>query len=210
MTPRSPEFVDPALPLVQTISRYTTEGSDRELDVNIELITRVPRRNGPSAVGLAASLEWVEGRGRIRQTGVTPGDKVTIESGFARHQRDIERNVAALIDALAIARQPAMDEVIDEVVFPDPDRQSPEQLVELARRASGSGYHPSGTARMGPAGDDGAVVDQHGCCHAIDQLVVADASIMPTVPRANTNLTSIMIGEKIGEWIRTEPSRYGL
>ena len=45
---------------------------------------------------------------------------------------------------------------------------------------------------------------------AFDGLVVADASIMPTVPRANTNLTSIMIGEVIGEWIRTEPTRYGL
>ena len=210
MTPRSPEFVDRTLPLVQTISRYTTDGSDQALDVNIELITRVPRRNGPAAVGLAASLEWVEGRGRIRQTGATPQDPVTIESGFGRNERDLARNVAALNDALAIARQPAMREVIDEVVFPDAGRQSPDQLMELARRMSGSGYHPCGTARMGPAGDAGAVVDQYGRCHAIDQLVVADASIMPTVPRANTNLTSIMIGEKIGEWIRTEPTRYGL
>jgi choline dehydrogenase len=40
--------------------------------------------------------------------------------------------------------------------------------------------------------------------------VVADASIMPGVPRANTNLTCIMIGEKIGEWLRTRPATYGL
>jgi choline dehydrogenase-like flavoprotein len=40
--------------------------------------------------------------------------------------------------------------------------------------------------------------------------VVADASIMPTVPRANTNLTSIMIGEMVGEWMRTQPGWYGL
>jgi choline dehydrogenase len=44
----------------------------------------------------------------------------------------------------------------------------------------------------------------------VDGLVVADASIMPTVPRANTNPTSIMIGDRIGEWLRTGPSRYGL
>ena len=44
----------------------------------------------------------------------------------------------------------------------------------------------------------------------MDGLVVADASIMPAVPRANTNLASIMIGEKVGEWLRTEPGRYGL
>jgi choline dehydrogenase len=63
---------------------------------------------------------------------------------------------------------------------------------------------------MGPAADPMSVVDQHGCCHAVDALVVADASIMPGVPRANTNLTSIMIGEMVGEWIRTNPGRYGL
>jgi choline dehydrogenase len=39
---------------------------------------------------------------------------------------------------------------------------------------------------------------------------VADASIMPCVPRANTNLSCIMIGERIGEWLRTHPARYGL
>jgi len=55
-----------------------------------------------------------------------------------------------------------------------------------------------------------AVVDQFGRCHRVDNLVVADASIMPFVPRANTNLTSIMVGERIGEWIRTRPAFYGL
>jgi choline dehydrogenase len=55
-----------------------------------------------------------------------------------------------------------------------------------------------------------AVVDQQGRAHAVDGLVVADASIMPTVPRANTNLTSIMIGEMVGDWLRTTPGRYGI
>jgi choline dehydrogenase len=63
---------------------------------------------------------------------------------------------------------------------------------------------------MGPADDAGAVVDQYGRVHGTEALVVADASIMPTVPRANTNLTSIMIGEMVGEWLRTRPDRYGL
>lgn len=63
---------------------------------------------------------------------------------------------------------------------------------------------------MGPASDPMAVVDQYGRAHGIDGLVVADASIMPTVPRANTNLTTIMIGERVGEWLRTQPGLYGL
>ena len=63
---------------------------------------------------------------------------------------------------------------------------------------------------MGLAEDAMAVGDARGRCHGIDQLVVADASIMPSVPRANTNLTCLMIGEHIGEWLRTQPQEYGL
>jgi len=55
---------------------------------------------------------------------------------------------------------------------------------------------------MGPDGDTGAVVDQYGRVRGIDGLIVADASIMPSVPRANTNLTTIMIGERIAAWLR--------
>ena len=210
MTAKAPELVAPGLPLVQTITRYTTDGSDRELDVNIELITRVPRRNGPPAFGLAASLEWVEGRGRLRQRSVDPGDRPVVEPMFGTNEVDVARNVAALRDALDLANHPALADLTEDLVFPDPDRSSSDELTALARRTSGSGYHPVGTARMGPDGDPGAVVDQYGRCHAVDGLVVADASIMPTVPRANTNLTSIMIGERIGEWVRTEPARYDL
>ncbi|MEM7275191.1 MAG: GMC family oxidoreductase N-terminal domain-containing protein, partial [Actinomycetota bacterium] len=210
MTPRHTELCDPALPLVQTISRFTTDGSDRDLDVNIELISTVPRRSGQSAFGLAASLEWVEGRGRVRQRSADPNEAPIIDSGFGVDDRDVTRNVAALQVAVDLTTRPALAQLIDRVVFPDPERSGVDQLSALARRVSGSGYHPVGTARMGPAEDPGAVVDQYGRCHTVDGLVVADASIMPTVPRANTNLTSIMIGEMIGEWIRTEPARYGL
>jgi len=97
------------------------------------------------------------------------------------------------------------------VTFPDASRGvAQEDLERLCRAFSGSGYHPCGTAKMGPSEDPMAVVDAKGRCHGVEQLVVADASIMPTVPRANTNLTCFMIGERIGEWVRTRPSEFGL
>ena len=58
--------------------------------------------------------------------------------------------------------------------------------------------------RMGPDGDAGAVVDQRGRVRGVDGLAVVDASIMPNVPRANTNLTCIMIGERVSDWMRAE------
>ena len=58
--------------------------------------------------------------------------------------------------------------------------------------------------------DRDTVVDAGGRVIGVDGLAVVDASVIPWVPRANTNLASIMIGEKVGEWLRTNPSRYGL
>jgi choline dehydrogenase len=54
---------------------------------------------------------------------------------------------------------------------------------------------------MGPDSDPLAVVDQYGKVHGIERLRVADASIMPNVIRANTNATTIMIGERVAAWI---------
>jgi len=210
LKPTFGEFCAPDLPLVQTICRYTSEGSSTPLDVNIELITRATSRDGEPLFMLAPSLEQVDGRGHVRQTSADPDSTPTIDTRFGENDRDVERHAAALEDAIALTRLAPLDDFIDEVVFPDPGRGSRAELEHVARRVSASGYHPCGTAKMGPADDEMAVVDQFGRCHAIDQLVVADASIMPTVPRANINLSSIMIGEMVGEWLRTEPTRYGL
>jgi choline dehydrogenase len=114
-------------------------------------------------------------------------------------------------DALAFTRVGALAQMIESVNFPDPSRGTElADLEQLCRKFSGSGYHPCGTAKMGPVEDRMAVVDAMGRCHGLEQLVVADASIMPSVPRANTNLTCFMIGERIGEWVRTQPASYGL
>ncbi|MFN0096840.1 MAG: GMC oxidoreductase, partial [Dehalococcoidia bacterium] len=105
--------------------------------------------------------------------------------------------------AMAFTQAKAYRGIIDEVLFPGSGRDlTDEALYGLLKRLSASGFHPCGTAKMGPANDPMAVVDQFGRCHAVEGLVVADASIMPFVPRANTNLTSIMIGEQVGEWLR--------
>ena len=210
LRPKYPELCAPELPLVQTICRYTSEGSDSPLDVNIELITRARDRTGEPLFMLAPSLEQVDGRGRIRQTSADPDSFPAIEPCFGEHERDVRRHANAFADAVALTAVAPLADFIDDVTFPDPARSSRDDLLRLASKVPASGYHPCGTAKMGPADDEMAVVDQFGRCHTVDQLVVADASIMPTVPRANINLSSIMIGEMVGEWVRTEPARYGL
>lgn len=70
------------------------------------------------------------------------------------------------------------------------------------RRICGSGYHPCGTVPMGKEGDARAAVDGRGRVRGVEGLYVADASVMPTIPSANTNLPTLMIGERFGAWFK--------
>jgi choline dehydrogenase len=54
---------------------------------------------------------------------------------------------------------------------------------------------------MGPDPDHGHVVDVHGAVHGINGLWVADASVMPAIPAANTNLSTIVIAERLALWL---------
>jgi 5-(hydroxymethyl)furfural/furfural oxidase len=75
-------------------------------------------------------------------------------------------------------------------------------LEQLMRRYTIGGWHASGTCRMGAPDDPMAVVDPRtGRVHGVDGLSVVDASIMPTVPRANINIPTIMLAEKMADAI---------
>ena len=208
---KDPSIIDFDSPLIQTILRYTAKGSDKRNDLQIEQISFVGRKGGPPMFAVAAVLEYQYGRGELRLRSADPHDAPIIDNRFCEDERDTTRLVGCFKDALAFTRVGPLAQQIEAVSFPDPARKMDDSdIAALCRRFSGSGYHPCGTVKMGPAGDALAVVDEYGCCRSVDQLVVADASIMPFVPRANTNLTCIMIGEMVGEWLRTRPGRYGL
>jgi choline dehydrogenase len=197
-------------PLMQTILRYTSgqeDGSQRN-DLQIEQMSFLGgRRGGPAGFGLAAVVEKTYSRGTVRLA--PDGVGVEIDANFGADERDVDRLADAMMDTIRFVQTKPLSDLIERVSFPrlPVDRAT---VKELVRQRCGSGYHPCGTVRMGPADDPVAVVDQLGRCRSVDGLVVADASVMPTVPRANTNLTCIMIGEMVGEWIRTGPSDYGL
>lgn len=194
-------------PLIQTILRYTAPGSEKRNDLQIELLSFIP---GPKPlIGIAAVLEYQYGRGEVSLQSADPFKAPRIENRFCENDKDLSRLVSCYKDALAFTKQKPLADSITQITFPDPHRASTEEdLAALCKKFSASGYHPCGTVKMG--NDQMSVVDQYGRFHQLDNLVVADASIMPFVPSANINLTCIMIGERIGEWIRTQKSTYGL
>jgi 5-(hydroxymethyl)furfural/furfural oxidase len=68
--------------------------------------------------------------------------------------------------------------------------------------ATGAMFHPASSCRMGAADDPEAVVDPECRVYGVDGLRVADASVMPCIVSANTNIPTIMIGERVAEFIR--------
>ena len=87
------------------------------------------------------------------------------------------------------------------LVMPD------EALDAWMLRNCGDGIHTTGSCRMGPASDPRSVVDPDGRVHGLAGLRVADASIMPDIVRANTHLSSIVIGENVAAKIQRERVR---
>lgn len=80
----------------------------------------------------------------------------------------------------------------------EPDELDRAIPLPRARLIGGCYFHPVGTCAMG------SVVDARGAVHAVDGLTVADASVMPTIPSANTNLPAMMVAERMSGWLRED------
>ncbi|QJP09684.1 choline dehydrogenase [Pseudomonas multiresinivorans] len=104
-----------------------------------------------------------------------------------------------------LVRQPSMRGLAGEELTPGPLAHSDAELDAWARRVTETGYHASGTCKMGLANDPEAVVDPQLRVHGLRGLRVVDASIMPSIVSGNTNAPTVMIAEKASDMIRGLP-----
>jgi choline dehydrogenase len=116
------------------------------------------------------------------------------------------QDVAAMIHAVRLSRelhaQWPIGGLIAEELMPGVSVHDNAQLAAYIRQNAEHRHHPLGTCRMGTAADPGAVVDAQLRVHGIDGLRVADASVMPDDPSGNTNVPTIMIGEKAADLVK--------
>ena len=101
-----------------------------------------------------------------------------------------------------ILNRPEMAQYFDQETLPGPAIQSDDELLDFAKRKGNTGYHLVGTAKMGPATDTRAVVDDQLRLHGLAGLRIIDASIMPMLPSANTFASTLAIAEKGADLIR--------
>lgn len=148
---------------------------------------------------IAAGTVRPYSRGTIRLASADPGVPPLVDPNIFADERDVE----AMVDAIELSRkvgaQPALDSYRKAEFSPGPGVTTREQLREFARNTVGTYHHQVGTCRMGQ--DELAVVDPQLRVRGIAGLRVADASVMPSVPSANTNAPSIMVGDRAAEFI---------
>jgi choline dehydrogenase len=97
---------------------------------------------------------------------------------------------------------PELAPFVDHETLPGKDVGSDDELLDFARHNGSTCYHLIGTARMGPASDPTAVVNDRLLVHGMEGLRIVDASIMPAMPSANTYATTLMIAERASDLIR--------
>jgi choline dehydrogenase len=145
----------------------------------------------------------VEGRGWVKLRSADPKDPPRILANFLAADEDWRRMRAAVRIGREVAFQAPYDRYRKRELDPGPDVRSTAEIDDYIRRATVNDFHPVGTCRLGH--DRMAVVDPTLKVHGIERLRVVDASVMPTIVGANTNATTIMIGEKAADMIRGLP-----
>ncbi|TQM11880.1 GMC family oxidoreductase [Pseudonocardia kunmingensis] len=190
--------------------RYTSDAPDAQpldmmfvsLNQNVLAMERADLRFGAGMFGVWVNQAW--SRGAITLTSRDPRAQPEVREAMLSDERDLARlrsGVRALVEMARGADVAAIsDGSVDRVnaavlAVLDDDARLDDHLLATAADAQ----HATSTCRMGDPGDATTVVDPACRVLGVDGLRVVDASIFPSVPRANTNLTAIMAGELMAD-----------
>ena len=199
-------------PRIQSGLRYTAEGSDTRNDMQLFPSSFTGLRSGdplqgrspdrPHGMRITCLLKLADSPGGLTLPPPPPGGPPHLEFRYFETEWDRRRMREAVHMSLKFLEHPAFGPLIERRISPtDDDVASDETLDAWLRRNVSTTQHTSGTCKMGPESDPMAVVDQYGRVHGADGLRVADASVMPDCVRANINVTVMMVGERIADFI---------
>ena len=146
-----------------------------------------------------------QSRGFVRVRSRDPAEPPAMQPYYLSTELDRRTAVAAIRLARSLAATKAVRPYVAEEVKPGPGAVTDDDLLDYARQAGATIFHPSGTCRMGS--DKEAVVDPRLRVLGVGNLRVVDASIMPTLVSGNTNAGVVMIAEKASDMILEDARR---
>jgi len=185
--------------------------SDPALDVPDLQFTFTPASFKPG--GIAGMLDsfpgmtcgaWQqrpESLGHVRARSADAPEHPAIQPNYLAHETDRRVLLAGIRLARRLMTTPELAPFFEREELPGSDAESDDALLDWARQQGSTVFHLIGTCRMGPDGDPTAVVDDRLRVRGVDGLRVADASIMPGMPSANTNAATLMIAEKAADML---------
>jgi choline dehydrogenase len=192
------------MPEEQTIAKARSSRCSRGFDLHIYPVGGgAAHQRTAWTWGLEVACLTPRSRGVLKLTSRNPAAAPLLDHGYLSDPDGEDERV--LIDGIHIARElgaaPRLAALLGKEKWPGLRVLSADQVAEFTRTTVAHYFHPVGTCAMGPAGDRGAVVDARGRVHGLDNCYVADASIMPVVPRANTNIPALVVGLRIASWL---------
>jgi choline dehydrogenase len=186
------------LPDEQALGKTRSSRCDEAFDLHLYTLSRRDAE-GRWFYHLAAANMAPHSHGSVKLTSSDPLAPLAIDHGYLTDPDD--EDLAVLADGLEIVQEivatSPLAKLLGDELRAGANPISRADAPAFIRRHLGIDYHPACTCRMGPAGDETAVVDSTGKLHGLDNLYLCDASIFPTLMRANTNLPAAMVAEKL-------------
>ena len=214
-----PELMSSMLPFAAALAAAAPSGADAPVRLVAEAVGDAVRIRvvGRSASALDAryALE-VSGRpgggtnrstqrGTVRLRSCDFRDKPKVDPRYFTDAEghDARVMIAGIRKAREIVAQSPMGEWAGEEQFPGQQTQSDEEIFDYIKRTHNTVYHPAGTVRMGAVSDTDSPLDPQLRVKGVTGLRVADASVMPFLPAVNPCITTMMIGEKCADMIKS-------
>ena len=148
---------------------------------------------------LGSYFLYPSSRGHVHLSSPDPRAMPAMRANYLQDETDLAKTVQAVKLARRLSRQPAFQPVIVRETRPGPDVVTDAAIEDYVVETGQTSWHPVGSCRMGT--DKDAVVDPRLRVHGMAGLRVADASVMPFHTSSNTNVPSIMVGEKAADLI---------
>ena len=201
---------------IQVGIRYTASGSKLRNDMFIHPVGHAPESgiyldssSGSNGFGIVCALYLAMGSGEINLKSNDPHVQPDLNYNFMRDEFDLKRMREATRIAVKMGETDHLKgDIVTELITPNRKILDNDSLLNhWITKTSRTSHHVSGTCKMGVKEDNMSVVNQDGKIHHLKNIRIADASIMPDCVRANTNATTIVIGERIAKSIINDDLR---
>ncbi|MEC9438622.1 MAG: GMC family oxidoreductase [Chloroflexota bacterium] len=179
---------------------YATDGDYRDF---IPSIQPSEMEKNVTGIQITISLYLATSKGSVRLLSPNPSDMPNITLNLLKTDTDVERMADGVRIASSIMDNTELAEIVRQRTSPTDEILSSDQsLYSWLRANTTTGNHLTSTCAMGSDSNPMTVVDNRCQVLGVDNLYIADASIMPECVRANTNTTTMMVGERVAEFLR--------